>query len=61
MDTSAPDGSLRTSNCDEENYFICDIDANSTFNLTTGILYDLYILCFKATFEAFLIPLHVLF
>ena len=60
MDTSAPDGSLRTSNCDEENYFICDIDANSTFNLTTGIIYP-SIPCFEVTFEAFLYDLNVLF
>ena len=59
MDTSAPDGSLRTSNCDEENYFVCEIDANSTFNLTTGIYPS--IPCFEVTFEAFLYDLNVVF
>ena len=43
VETSAPDASLRTINCDEENYFICDIDANLTFNFKAGIIILNYI------------------
>ena len=31
VDTSAPDGSLRTSRCDELNNYLCQIDANTEF------------------------------
>ena len=31
VDTSAPDGSLRTSRCDELNNYLCEIDANTEF------------------------------
>ena len=38
VDTSAPDGSLRSTRCDQERNFLCEIDANTNFCSMTGVL-----------------------
>ena len=37
IDTSAPDGSMRTTSSDQEINFLCEIDANTNFSSTTGV------------------------
>ena len=36
MDSSAPDGYLRSADCDKMNNYICEIDENDAFQTVEG-------------------------
>ena len=36
MDSSAPDGYLRSADCDKLNNYICEIDENAAFSIVEG-------------------------